>query len=89
MKVERGGKTQLDTLVGRNSRTEPKLGADWREGAVSVALTELAGAHVVQHGVRFHLVVTWRADGGVTCGRKTGGVVRRPVRGSDERRCGR
>lgn len=63
---------------------EPKLGADWGEGVVSVggvALTELAGAHVLQYGVRFHLVVTWRTDGGVTCGRKTGGVVRRSVRG--------
>lgn len=71
---------------------EPKLGADWREGAVSVggvALTELAGAHVLQHGVCFHLVVTWRADGGVTCGRKTGGVVRRSVRGSNKQQCGR
>lgn len=84
VKVGRGGKTRLRTLVGWNSRMEPKLRADWREGAVSVggvALTELAGAHVLQYGVRFHLVVTWRADGGVTCGRKTGGVVRRSVRG--------
>lgn len=82
---------QLRTLVGWNSRMEPKLGADWREGAVSVggvALTELAGTHVVQHGVRFHLVVTWRADGGVTCGRKTGGVVRRSVRGSNSNNAG-
>lgn len=38
-------------------------------GAVSVrALTELASAHMLQHGVCFHFIVTWRADGRVTCG---------------------
>lgn len=29
---------------------------------------ELAGTHVLQDGVCFHFVVTWRADGGVACG---------------------
>lgn len=41
-------------------------------GAVGVGrtLTELAGTHVLQHGVCFHFIVTWRADGRVTCGLK-------------------
>lgn len=30
-------------------------------------LTELAGAHVLQDGVRLHLVVARRADGGIIC----------------------
>lgn len=38
-------------------------------------LTELAGTHVLQHGVCFHFVVTWRADGRVTWGGKKGGQV--------------
>lgn len=31
-------------------------------------LTELAGTHVLQHGVCFHFIVTWRADGRVAYG---------------------
>lgn len=45
-------------------------------GVVGVGrmLTKLAGTHVLQHGVCFHFVVAWRADGGVTCGKKEGQV---------------
>lgn len=32
-------------------------------------LTELAGTHVLKHAVCFHFIVTWRADGRVTCGK--------------------
>lgn len=37
---------------------------------VGTPLTKLAGTHVLKNGVCFHFVVTWRADGRVTCGWK-------------------